>query len=350
MPSGEESIDVSALGSTIRISFDARVAPEIVDRVRSVWAAASVATEVRPDRELHVSADEDPEQMLEQLSVRVTLDALDHRRGDLVMFHAAGIATEDGRVVAFVGPSGRGKTTLSRALGTRYGYVSDETVGIDREGRVAPYRKPLSIVSGLAAKIQVSPIEAGLKALPTAPLRLAAIVLLNRDAEHTVPRIDPVPFADALTELVPQLSYLAELDAPLETLVALCARVGGIKRLSYAEIDTMDDLVPLLLEESGATETWWTVEAVPTSIELAPAEGAEAISDGERTVVLIGQMIHVLDGIAPAVWQALSAGLDMEGIVTAVISQHGTPADGDARELIDRAILDMVEAGVLRHR
>ena len=55
--------------------------------------------------------------MLSGLSQQVTLAAIEAARGRAWMLHAAGIATPDGQVVVLVGPSGRGKTTASRALG-----------------------------------------------------------------------------------------------------------------------------------------------------------------------------------------------------------------------------------------
>ena len=123
--------------------------------------------------------------MLSGLSQQVTLAAIEAARGRAWMLHAAGIATPDGQVVVLVGPSGRGKTTASRALGAVYGYVSDETIAIDDDGRVWPYRKPLSVIEDPAApKTQLPPSALGLQPLPDAELRVAAVVLLDRDPSH----------------------------------------------------------------------------------------------------------------------------------------------------------------------
>ena len=126
--------------------------------------------------------------MLSGLSQQVTLAAIEAARGRAWMLHAAGIATPDGAVVVLVGPSGRGKTTASRALGTVYGYVSDETVAIDDDGRVWPYRKPLSVIEDSGARRrQLAPSALGLQPLPDAELRVAAVVLLDRDPS-SIPR------------------------------------------------------------------------------------------------------------------------------------------------------------------
>ena len=80
------------------------------------------------------------------LAARRLASAIDQRAGEVIMLHAAGLALPDGRVVAFVAPSGTGKTTLSRTLGKAFGYVSDETVVINFDGTVTPYPKPLSVI------------------------------------------------------------------------------------------------------------------------------------------------------------------------------------------------------------
>ena len=114
---------------------DALADPGMVERAQR--ERGGIPPVVRP-------ADAERTAMLSALSQRVTLAALEQRRGDLWMLHAAGLAGDDGRVVVLVGPSGRGKTTAVRTLATSFGYVSDESVAIDDEGRVWPYRKPLS--------------------------------------------------------------------------------------------------------------------------------------------------------------------------------------------------------------
>ena len=106
--------------------------------------------------------------------------------GARLNLHAGGVADRDGRVLAVVGASGAGKTTATRALARRLGYVSDETISIEPG---APYvvhahPKPLSVVVDPAEprrKSQHGPDELGLRTAPP-ELRLHRLVVLHRPA------------------------------------------------------------------------------------------------------------------------------------------------------------------------
>ncbi|OJU40413.1 MAG: hypothetical protein BGN97_11260, partial [Microbacterium sp. 69-10] len=215
------------------------------ERLRAAWSGAASADAVTmPDLTVSFYAGKSFDRGMEQLTVDVTLAALEALRGRALMFHAAGVADADGRVIAFVGPSGRGKTTLSRALGRRFGYVSDETVAADETRSVHPYRKPLSVVRKDLPKEQVSPVDAGLLPVPSAPLRLSGLVLIDRDPELAAPQLSTVPLAEALPELVTQMSYLRDHPAPLQSIAGLCDAVGGVRMLRYPDAETVPAIMP----------------------------------------------------------------------------------------------------------
>ena len=203
---------------------------------------------LRADRARGAIAGETLPDVMHSLASAITVRAIDQRAGQAVMLHAAGMALPDGRVVTFVAPSGTGKTTLSRTLGTRYGYVSDETVFIDPDGTIAPYPKPLSVlVDGVRGKDQVSPDADSLLPVPPVPLKLAGIVLLNRVPEFgSEPLVESVPLLAGIAELAAQVSYLPRLPHPLSTLARLIESTGGLTRVTYAEASSLVDVVPTI--------------------------------------------------------------------------------------------------------
>lgn len=339
-------LDVSAVGTSLRFVFDDSVQPEFIEQLQQSWIGAEIHSD-HPDRQIEVSQSQDADQQFESLTVIATLNALQHRRGEFMMFHAAGLADERGRVAAFVGPSGRGKTTLSRALGQHYGYVSDETVGVDHDLTVYPYRKPLSMVREGKPKQQVSPAEAGLLDLPDASLALSSLILMERDEEVAMPIVEEVSFLDAVTELVPQMSYLPEVPRPLQRLAALCDAVGGVVRVRYANAPDVVQLMPELVERTPIEAAWEVcLESVDGPYGVSGVDDAIRIDD---CVVVLGDgQVQVLDGIAPAIWDAARSGKDRHGIAEHVVDIYGEPEGVDSSALVDAALTDLVNAGVLK--
>lgn len=235
-----ELVTVRALGVTVGIDVDAERARE----VRSAWARALAEDEpqvVVPAPEAYPGA-------LSQLSVEVTRAAIDHQAGRLWMLHAAGLADPaTGRTVALVGPTGAGKSTAVRTHGARFGYVTDETVGVTEGGRVLPYPKPVSVIEGgRYPKRQVPPDELGLLPAP-ADLRLAAVVVLDRDGT-SAPEAEDVRRAAALPLLAEHTSHLARFARPLRHLAALLEGVA-VRRVRYAESADLGDLLAELVGE-----------------------------------------------------------------------------------------------------
>lgn len=342
--------DVEVLGVRTRIELPDALDASQRDRVKAAWSGALSPRDGTPELEVPLSQTAAFDVAMERLTVDVTLTALAELRGRALMFHAAGIADERGRVAAFVGPSGRGKTTISRTLGRRYAYVSDETVAVDAALAVSPYRKPLSIVREGAPKEQLSPKDAGLEDLPDADLRLHTLVLLDRDESLASAEITEVPLVDAIPELVPQMSYLKEQDRPLQTIAHLCGQVGGVRMLRYPDASTVPAVMQELFDAPDPNSEW-EVAPIPASTDPYDADGVlDAIMTDDRIIVMVDSQVQVLDGIAPAIWLAAASGCDFAGIVVAVVELHGDPPGADARELVTAALGDLSDAGILRRR
>ncbi|MFV0633671.1 hypothetical protein [Demequina sp.] len=188
------------------------------------------------------------------LSSAVTVRAIDARAGRMLMLHAAGLADADGNVVAFVAPSGTGKTTLARTLGQHYGYVTDETLAVQFDGSVVPYPKPLSLITDPSKRIKTqAPAEDFELVKVPDHLRLARIVLLDRGEDAPpVPSVTRMPLLLGLTSLAEQTSYLPRLPRMLHTLAELVENAGGIWKVSYRQVEQLAPLVPLLA--SGSDE------------------------------------------------------------------------------------------------
>lgn len=343
------SLDVDVLGLRVRIQIAEDLDQAQRDAVRTAWSGALSRGEGPVDLTVPFAAGAKFDVAMERLTVDVTLAALAALRGRALMFHAAGVADEHGRVVAFVGPSGRGKTTLSRELGQHFGYVSDETITADAELRVRAYRKPLSVVRDRAPKQQLSPQEALLKELPDAELRLASLVLIERDADLEGPEVARISLVEALPQLVQQMSYLRDQDKPLQAIATLSDAVGGLYRLRYPDSSTVPQLLPELLAAPASASDWRPLDATASGPYSADVVHDAILTDG-YVIVMAGATVRVLDGIAPVTWTACARGEDLEGIIAAVIDEHGAPPDGDATALVEQAIEELITAGVLRRR
>ncbi|WP_292825672.1 hypothetical protein [Microbacterium sp.] len=349
---------VDAVGSCIAIDLTALDEGDVA-AVRAAWADALADAAAEPVETVTPHGSERAH-MLSGLSQQVTLAAIEAARGRAWMLHAAGIATDDGQVVVLVGPSGRGKTTASRALGAVYGYVSDETVAIDADGRVWPYRKPLSVIEDPSApKAQLPPSALGLQPLPHAELRVAAIVLLDRDPSHApIPTVEVTDLGDALDGLVSQTSFLHDQPAALRFIAAVAAATGGIRTVKYREAVTLPAVIAELARPAGAIVVPPLPEHVvagvagpgPRFTRVAVADEV-AVDDPDRIALLTireNRQGHVtlLGGIAPAVWRA-AEGATLAQLTEAAIAAYDEPEGFDAGAAVLLAVGQLLDAGLL---
>ncbi|MFE4196480.1 hypothetical protein ACFRJ9_11495 [Paenarthrobacter sp. NPDC056912] len=362
-------IVVDALGGLVRIRFDftehafdehrfEKLQVPWSDAEPGAGAASSSAKAVVAELLWAFPDDEGVTGSVAELSTHTTLAAIEAQRGRLLMLHAAGIADGTGKVLAFIGPSGRGKTTLARCLGNAYGYVTDETVGIEADGTIRPYRKPLSVIHpGEAHKQQLAPSALGLRGLPEAPLQLAGLVLVSRDDAYSrEPEIAALGLCEAFAVIVPEVSYLADLDRPLQTIATHVDRCGAIRQVTYREAVEVLPLIPELLARVEP-ETWEAV--VPTgkatgvrsplsSDSFVPAPVIDAVESGGQTAILDGnRVLHVLDGVGPTVWRWLCEGHDFDALAHEVEVQFGAPPEQTLEEALVGILGALADAGLL---
>ncbi|HBX80621.1 MAG TPA: hypothetical protein DEH05_05770 [Propionibacteriaceae bacterium] len=189
--------------------------------------------------------------VLQSLTQQVTYAKIAAQRGRLFMMHAGAVANAEGDTVAFVAPGGTGKTTLIRTMGERFGYLTDETVGVDADASVHPYPKPLSVRGAPGRpKAETSPDDLGL-VRPPAACTLRRIVLLARNEAHRGdPRVEELGRYAAIAALAPETSALSDLPRPLHWLDGLLAGLQPVVRLHYREVETVRSLVAGWLEAS----------------------------------------------------------------------------------------------------
>ncbi|MDO5633367.1 MAG: PqqD family peptide modification chaperone [Micrococcus sp.] len=335
--------------------------------IRDQWSRCDPREAAANDTaDLTRQPDEDWTLFHERLVYQATSAAITASRGHALMLHAAALALPDtGATLALTAPSGTGKTTATRVLGQHLAYLTDETTIVDPETLdLTPYPKPLSILGPSRArpKTQHSPDDLQLGA--AVPARLSRVALLDRvrDAEADgTARAEPLPLEDVLSALVPQSSSLSRLPRGLVTLCRVLDELGGGLRLIYREADDLLPLVEGLLAsppEPITTPAWTALDAeqlqpsrVDSDAESAAvrygrrrADDGMMLDDG-RTVLLRDTTLTVLDGVGPALWDALAhAGTASD--VVGRLTEHG-PVPDDAAERVQAALDGMVERGLV---
>lgn len=344
--------EVEALGVIIEMRTSADTAVGVRERVSAAWKdcrQGQVLPTMRRILELPSAMFDDFERGLSDLSTRVTLEALDALRGTRLLLHAAGVATDDGRVLAMVGPSGRGKTTASLHLGTHFAYVSDETVAVADDLAVTAYRKPLSVITeGHVHKQQVSPSELGLRPLPEAPLRAVGLTLIDRDPDAD--EIGPVAIdtIDAICEMTPQISYLPDLPSPLQHLARLFDAVGAPTRLTYRDATELPSLVATMFDSPAVPAPSW--EPAPPALSTGPWRAVDvddAILVDGRACILLDGVVTALDHRGRLAWMGARRGATTAEIAQAAVAEFGAPGDGAAVDLIEATLQELCAYGLI---
>ncbi|MCB4208003.1 ATP-binding protein [Arthrobacter sp. UM1] len=343
---------VAAPGSAAR-----RLALDALAEARSAHAAAVWVSGSEGEPSLAEGAT--VAELEQSLASTVTLAAINARVGLNPMLHAAGLADPaTGRAVALVAPSGTGKTTACRVLGQRFSYLTDETVFID-DGAVLPYPKPLSVIEVQGEpKAQRSPDELGLGATVRGA-RLHAVAILERVDAADLPsdvEVTRIPTADAVHQLVPQMSGAPSMRGPISAVIDLIESVGGLVRIAYSDSAALEPVVARLLSEPPASFDRPQLIEVPSQPDEAPAPltGAasyrrkavrQALTVDDRLLLMLPDTLLEVSDLGFSVYSACPAWATLDEIVARVEEEHGSHPEG--RSIVSGALDQLLEAGVI---
>ncbi len=242
---------LGGLGTHLEVRCTGDSADLLVSALREPWSRCLVDGDASDTAQVGAHLD-DPSRLAQQLTQttqEITRALIAAQAGRLLMLHAGAVShPESGASLVFVAPGGTGKTTLSRLLGRRLGYLTDETVGITHTGDILPYPKPLSVRRPGAPefKEELSPDSLALLPPAAAP-RVARIVVLVRDPELGSVDMEELSVMDAIFAVVAETSSLSRLDRPLHRLADLLHAAGPVLRVRYAEARDIEDPLAQLI-------------------------------------------------------------------------------------------------------
>jgi hypothetical protein len=197
------------------------------------------------------------------------LDALAIRHTPGRLLWHAGAVERGGRVVAVLGASGRGKSTLVASLvGRGAGYLTDEVVAVAPGSlEVKPYPKSLDLDADaqhrLGSRVAGVVLAGPKHRFPAArlgrvgragrggTLALALVVVLGGEAEAGDTGVERLAPADALVDVV-GATFEATFDTPgqLGAAADVCEQVPAV-RLGRIPLHTAAELVERLLADPG---------------------------------------------------------------------------------------------------
>lgn len=263
-----DRVVVGGIGASVHLAVNGQRAGELAASLRTLWSRCldpaqgvdagrldlhlddALPTQPAASRTHSTLAGADLGALLTAATQAVTYALIQAQIGNLLLLHACALSNPDtGRGLVCVAAGGTGKTTLTRTFGTRYGYLTDETVAIDGD-RILPYPKPLSVREpGAPTKSEHAPDALGLRApAPGTETTVGRLVLLDRDDTHAgAPEVTELGLFDAIAGLAEQSSSLYRLPHALHACRDLIDATGPVLSVRYREAASLQPLVADLI-------------------------------------------------------------------------------------------------------
>lgn len=279
---------------------------------------------------------------LESATQRITRQLVELQWGNLLMLHAGAVADPStGRTLAYVAPSGTGKSTLTRLLGREFGYVTDETVGVAPQTlAVLPYPKPITWAEERGArKVEHAPESMGLQVCPPRP-HLARLAVLRRTGIAT-PTFTELSTVEAIEAVAPETSSLAMLPSALHLLASVFERVRGVTLIEYGEATDILDWCRAALAEpaEGATPA-------PGSDTPPAAFGpVHLYEDDEASLLLLGTTLLRLSPVAAAIVRQWPSPVDE--LAASLAAEFGPPEGVDLISAVEEQLAALAERGAI---
>jgi hypothetical protein len=290
-------------------------------------------------------------------TAEVTRAAIEGNIGTGLLLHAAAMIEGSGATV-MVGPPGAGKTTAIGHFGRHHGYLTDELALIRADGRVAPYPKPLEVITTPGPfKAQLAPEAVGLMPAPSEDLPLKRLIILDRHAgADSTASTTRLGLAEGILALAPRISRLTATPRSLEMLARLIAGIGGVERLSYSSIRDLDarsgppSSAPLSAGELAfSTPLTASAEAArpgDSGATIARADADDAIDTTGMLLVAHGDRIVALVGASRSIWFETARPRSPESLLESLRRTHGARR-GDS-DIADSLVRGLTEQGILR--
>ncbi|WJY64416.1 hypothetical protein CATRI_11835 [Corynebacterium atrinae] len=285
------------------------------------------------------------------ISRSLALRTIESYWGELLLLHGCALADEAGSVVAFVAPSGTGKSTLVRSLGARYRYVTDELVAIEQDGTIHPFPKPISKVVGRDPLVKADlPLERFGLTPAVGALSLKTVVVLNRDPDCGEPQLRKLTIPDALRSVVGQSSSLWSSRWQVDALVSAITSLGEPLELVYSEASSVGPLVDELFSadclptEDPALATISPGRA-PKPGETGQASGVVGVDAGGELLLLVNGSLLTLSPEGAWAWNQFHSPRRESDLVAELVNSGrlSTEESRGFQDLVD----ELVHTGVL---